>query len=117
MVNSFARKLLSLIFIAAGVVAAQSVPPRKDIPSIAKAANGAVVTIVTAANDKPIALGTGFLVSPDGVIVTNYHVIKTGNVVVVKFSDGTAVSVDGVLASDKVRDLAIIKIHGKTFRS
>jgi hypothetical protein len=138
MVKRFARKLLSLTFIVSGVASAQGVHPgltpiegtlrplshsaqsapiRKDIPSIAKAANGAIVTIVTAANDKPIALGTGFLVSPDGVIVTNYHVIKTGNVAVVKFPDGTALSVDGVLASDKVRDLAIIKIHGKTFRS
>lgn len=45
---------------------AQSTLPRKDIPSIAKAANGAIVTIVTAANDKPIAQGTGFLVSADG---------------------------------------------------
>jgi len=32
---------------------AQSTPPRKDIPAIAKAANGSVVTIITAANDKP----------------------------------------------------------------
>jgi hypothetical protein len=137
MVKRFA-KFLSLAFVVSCAASAQGVPPgltpvegtsrplshtaqsapvRKDIPSIAKAANGAIVTIVTAANDKPIALGTGFLVSPDGVIVTNYHVIKTGNVAVVKFPDGTALPVDGVLASDKVRDLAIIKIHGKTFQS
>ena len=136
MVKSFGTKLLSLIFIVSGVASAQGVPPgptpvegtlrplahsaqsapvRKDIPSIAKAANGAIVTIVTAANDKPLALGTGFLVSPDGVVVTNYHVIKTGNVAVVKFPDGTILPVDGVLATDKFRDLAIIKIHGKTF--
>ncbi len=93
----------------------QTEPPRKDIPAIAKAANGAIVTIITENNDKPIALGTGFLVSADGVIVTNYHVIETGNVAIVKFPDGTAFPVDGVLAADKVRDLAIIKIHGKTF--
>jgi hypothetical protein len=68
-------------------------------------------------DDKPIATGTGFLVRQDGVIVTNYHVIETGNVAVVKFSDGTALPVDGVLASDKLRDLAIIKIHGKNFRT
>jgi hypothetical protein len=96
---------------------AQSAPPRKDIPTIAKAAKGAIVTIVMANHDKPIAGGTGFLVSPDGVIVTNYHVIESGNVGIVKFSDGTVVPVDGVLAADKVRDLAIIKIHGKNFRT
>jgi hypothetical protein len=31
--------------------------------------------------------------------------------------DGAVLSVDGVLAADKVRDLAVIKIHGKNFRS
>jgi S1-C subfamily serine protease len=103
--------------IVAGGVATQSAPPRKDIPAIAKAANGAIVTVITAFNDRPIALGTGFLVSPDGVILTNYHVIETGNIAVVKFPGGTVLPVDGVLAADKVRDLAIIKIHGKTFRT
>jgi len=112
-----ALKLLPLFLFIPSAVAAQSVPPRKDIPSIAKAANGAIVTIITANNDKPIAQGTGFLVSADGVIVTNYHVIATGNVCIVKFPDDTAFPVDGVLAADKVRDLAIIKIHGKTFRT
>src|SRR5271163_1683427 len=90
---------------------------RKDIPSIAKAANGAIVTIVMASGDKPIATGTGFLVNTDGVILTNYHVIQEGNVAIVKLSDGTALPVDGVLAADKVRDLAVIKVHGKTFRT
>jgi hypothetical protein len=95
----------------------QLVPPRKDIPAIAKAAKGAIVTIIMGNNDKPFAQGTGFLVSADGVIVTNYHVIETGNVAIVKFSDGTTLPVDGVLAADKVRDLAVIKIHSKTFRT
>jgi hypothetical protein len=108
--------LVLMFAICAGTIQAQSALPRKDIPSIAKAANGAIVTIVTANNDKPIAMGTGFLVNSSGLIITNYHVIKNGNVAAVRFSDGTDYTVDGVLASDKVRDLAIIKIHGKTFR-
>jgi len=117
MFKGFTARLVSLIALSAGVISAQSASPRKDIPAIAKAANGAIVTIITAANDKPIAQGTGFLVSADGVIVTNYHVIETGNVAIVKFPDDTAFPVDGVLAADKVRDLAVIKIHGKTFRT
>ena len=96
---------------------AQSAPIRKGIPEIAKGAKGAIVTIVMANDDKPIARGTGFLVRSDGAIVTNYHVIATGNVAVVKFADGTILPVDGILATDKVRDLAIIKIHGKSFRT
>ena len=106
-----------LIFFNAHELVAQSVPPKKDIPTIAKSAKEAIVTIVTADNDEPIALGSGFLVSSDGAIATNYHVIASGNVALVKFVDGTVLPVDGVLASDKVRDLAIIKIHGKTFQA
>ena len=112
-----AATLPLLIGLAASIAEAQSALPKKDIPAIAKAANGAIVTIVMANGDKPIATGTGFLVSPDGVIVTNYHVIAEGNVAVVKFSDGTVLPVDGVLAADKVRDLAIIRIHGRKFRT
>jgi hypothetical protein len=117
MMNRSVISLFLLIPLVSRAAAAQSAPPKKDIPAIAKAANGAIVTIIAANNDKPIAQGTGFLVSADGVIVTNYHVIETGNVAIVKFPGDTAFPVDGVLAADKVRDLAIIKIHGKTFRT
>ena len=117
MASSITRRLLSLIFVVRAVAAAQTTPPQKDIPAIAKAANGAIVTIITAAGDKPVAQGTGFLVGADGVIVTNYHVIKEGNVAIVKFPDGSVLSVDGILAADKIRDLALIKVHGKTFRT
>ena len=58
-------KYLALVLLtgfASVEAAAQSAPARKDIPSIARAANGAIVTIIMANNDKPIARGTGFLV-------------------------------------------------------
>jgi Trypsin-like peptidase domain len=110
-------RLLFLVCLVAGVVAAQSAPPRKDIPAIAKAANGAIVSIIT--SDKgghPVAQGTGFLVSTDGRIVTNYHVIKGASSAIVKLPDGAFYDVDGVVAFDKARDLAVIKAHGQNFR-
>jgi hypothetical protein len=109
--------LLLLIFLTTGAVAAQSAPPRKDIPAIAKAANGVVASIIT--SDKgghPVAQGTGFLVSADGRIVTNYHVIKGASSAIVKLPDGAFYDVDGVVAFDKARDLAVIKAHGQNFR-
>jgi S1-C subfamily serine protease len=109
--------LLSTFVLVPIIAFAQSFSPKKDIPTIAKSASGAIVTIVMAHDDKPIARGTGFLVGSDGAIATNYHVIATGNVAAVKFADGTMLPVDGALAIDKVRDLAIIKIHGKAFPS
>jgi hypothetical protein len=106
-----------LFAVYAPATKSQSEPPRKDIPTIAKAAKGAVVTIVMANDDKPLSQGTGFLVQPDGVLLTNHHVIETGNIAAVKFPDGTVLPVDGVLAADKTRDVAAIKIHGKDFKT
>jgi len=116
--RNFIIKFLSLASLTASVVAAQSVAPRRDIPAIAKAANGAVVSIVMSDKDgKPIAQGSGFLVSKDGVIITNCHVIAEGSSALVKLPDGAFFVVDGVLAFDKARDVAVIKAHGENFRT
>ena len=99
-------------------VAVQSKPHRKDIATIAKEANGAVVSIVMSDKEgHPIAQGSGFLISKDGWVVTNYHVIKSGSSAVVKLPDGAFFPVDGIVASDKGRDVAIIKAHGNDFRT
>jgi V8-like Glu-specific endopeptidase len=111
-------RLLSVIFLIFSVVAAQSAPPRKDIPSIAKAAKGAIVSIIMSDKDgHSIAQGTGFVVSKDGRVVTNYHVIENGSSAIVKLPDGAFFIVDGVLASDNTRDVAVIKAHGENFRT
>jgi Trypsin-like peptidase domain len=112
-------KSVLLFFLVAGVVAAQSAPTtRKNIPAIAKAANGAIVSIIMSDNDRhEIAKGTGFLISKDGRIVTNYHVIENGSSAIVKLPSGAFFVVDGVLAIDKARDVAIIKAHGDNFRT
>ena len=73
--------------------------------------------IMSDKDSHPIAQGSGFLISNDGVILTNYHVIAEGSSAVVKLPDGTLYVVDGVLASDKVRDVAVIKAHGRNFRT
>ena len=54
--------------------------------------------------------------SKDGIVVTNYHVIASGDSAVVKFPDGNIFPVDGILAANKVRDLAVIKTHGRAFK-
>jgi hypothetical protein len=88
-----------------------------DIPAISREANGSIVSIVMSDKDgHPLAQGSGFLVSKNGHVVTNYHVIKNGASAVIKLPDGAFFVVDGVLASDKNRDVAIIKAHGNNFR-
>ena len=107
-----------LIGLMAALTGAQSAPSQKDIPTIVKAAKGAVVSIIVSDKDgHPVAQGSGFVISKDGRIVTNYHVIETGRSAIVKLPDGAFFVVDGVLAFDKGRDVAVIKAHGENFRT
>lgn len=107
-----------LVLLVATLGHAQSVPPRKNIPAIAKAANGAVVSIIMSdKNGQPVAQGSGFIIRKDGRIVTNYHVIAEGTSAVVKLPNGAFFAVDGVLAANKDRDIAIIKAHGENFHT
>ena len=59
--------------------------------------------------------GSGFLISPDGLIVTNRHVVEdTTATYTVVLNDGSKHNAK-VLARDTAVDLALIKIDGKNF--
>jgi len=118
MVSRIVAKVVLLCALLARIIAAQTAPPQKDIPAIAKDANGAIVSIVMSdKGGKPVTQGSGFFVSKEGLVVTNYHVISEGISAIVKLPDGGFYVVDGVLASDKARDIAVIKAHGQNFRT
>jgi S1-C subfamily serine protease len=88
--------------------------PQQTVAEVVKRSSDAVVLIVTSdSNGQETALGSGFLISADGEIVTNFHVIKDAHSAVVKLSTGAFFPVSGILASDPDRDLAILKIKGK----
>jgi serine protease Do len=55
------------------------------------------------------ALGSGFIVQPDGYIVTNNHVVERAREVSVELSDGRKFPAD-LVAADRDADLAILKI-------
>lgn len=111
-------KLFFLFFFGVSAVLGQSASSPKDIPTIAKESNGVIVSIITSDKDsRPLAQGSGFIVSKDGRIVTNYHVIKNASSAIVKLPDGAFYAVAGVIAFDKNRDIAIIKADGKNFRT
>lgn len=57
-----------------------------------------------------VGVGTGFIVSSDGHIATNLHVIAGSSSLKVKLLDGTEHLVTRVIAADEKRDLAIIAI-------
>ena len=57
--------------------------------------------------------GTGFVVSSDGIIATNFHVIGEHRDFSIRFSDGKSFRPVSILAIDRDRDLALIKIDAE----
>ncbi len=57
-------------------------------------------------------VGSGFIVSPDGYIVTNAHVVDGATEVVVKLTDRREFTAR-VVGSDKRTDIAVVKIEAK----
>lgn len=77
-------------------------------------ASPAVVRIIVRDKDfKAIARGSGFFISADGLVVTNYHVIKDAEFATVQLSNNATLFVDGVAAVDPKADLAILKVNGE----
>ncbi len=54
--------------------------------------------------------GSGFVMSPDGYIVTNEHVVSNARSIEVYFPDGSTYSAE-VVGEDRLTDLALLKIE------
>lgn len=60
------------------------------------------------------SLGSGFLVSADGKILTNHHVINEANEIIVTMGDGSHHNAR-VIGQDRITDIALLKIDGDDF--
>jgi serine protease Do len=58
------------------------------------------------------SLGSGFVIDPTGLIVTNNHVIANAEQITVTLSDDTALQAE-VIGRDPVSDLALLKVEPK----
>lgn len=56
--------------------------------------------------------GSGFIISPDGLILTNHHVVHGADEIKVRLTDNREFNAK-VLGSDAKTDIAVIKIDGK----
>jgi serine protease Do len=63
---------------------------------------------------KQMGQGSGFLISNDGYILTNNHVVADADVIKVKLSDGREFKAK-TIGTDSHSDVAVIKIEGKDF--
>ena len=54
-------------------------------------------------------VGSGFIIDPTGIIVTNWHVVDGASEITVAFSDGSTTSAT-VLSATKVGDIALLKV-------
>jgi len=59
---------------------------------------------------KRSSLGSGFVVDPQGYILTNYHVVRQADRISVKLNDGRTMDA-AVVGSDAQTDLAVVKIR------
>ncbi len=92
---------------------APKAPPAKTVEELAKTARDSVVVVRVMGRDgKQHGLGSGFVVSADGLIATNLHVIGEGRPVTVQTADGKRHAVTAVHASDRALDLAVLRIAG-----
>ncbi|WP_026486465.1 trypsin-like peptidase domain-containing protein [Caldanaerobius polysaccharolyticus] len=81
-----------------------------SVKDIAKKSNGVVTIMTFSVDEKPLAQGSGFIVSQDGKIVTNYHVIKDACSAKAVLGDGRQYEVEGIISYSENQDIAVLKL-------
>lgn len=82
----------------------------KSVETIVQEAKPSVVKVMQEGREGLDGLGTGFVVSKDGLIATNLHVIGEARRLEVEMSDGTKHEVTEITATDAHWDLALLRI-------
>lgn len=93
-------------------------PEEENLASVVSKVSPSVVSIVTQSQTRDFyygssteeGAGTGIIVSKDGYIMTNKHVIEGASTVGVILSDGTSYDDVQVLGSDPLNDVAFLRI-------
>jgi serine protease Do len=82
-----------------------------SVEELAKKVRSSIVAIRVSGRDgRQEGLGTGFVVSADGLIATNRHVLGEGRPLHVETADGKRHDVKVIHAADRKLDLAILRI-------
>lgn len=95
-------------------------PGEVDIAKVAAKVSPSVVSVLTSAQAATFGglqqtqegAGTGIIISKDGYVMTNNHVIDSADTVSVVAADGTTYDNVKVVGRDPLNDVAFIKISG-----
>lgn len=82
---------------------------QEGLSALAERSSGAVVLLqIFDLANRQVGSGSGFFVAPDRV-VSNRHVVEGAHRVVAVLADSTEVEITGLLASDDLNDLVVLK--------
>ena len=83
----------------------------ESIEELTRHIGPSIVTIRVKGRDgEELSIGTGFVLSADGQIVTNAHVIGEGRSFTIELPSGRALPVTEVESTDQTADLAVIRV-------
>ena len=102
------------LFVSASSPIAQELPSAEplDAKSLAKRIRESIVVLTQLGRDEEEeGVGTGFIVSSDGLIATSLHVVGEGRPVHVRLANGEEVEVTSVHAWDRTLDLAVLRVN------
>lgn len=104
--------LILILLSCATVVSKTEYSDRNEIQKIVQDQGRSVVCIVMYdEKGKPLSIGSGFFVSRDGMIATNYHVVEKGYGAIISTLDGKTYKDVYLLSKDKDMDIALIRVN------
>lgn len=90
----------------------------EDAATIFARVGPAVVTVLTAdSRGVEKGSGSGFVVHPDGAVVTAWHVIAGASRLRITLHDGQSREVEGILGEDERNDLVVLKVGTRNLQA
>lgn len=92
-----------------------SYPSQTSLADLVEKVSPAVVNIITTADNGETTTegqGSGFIITPKGEVVTNYHVIDGGTLIEVEFNNGERYPAK-IIGTDEETDLALLQIDSR----
>lgn len=89
----------------------------RSVEHLARMMKRSLVKITQTGRAGVEGLGTGFVVSDEGLIATNLHVIGEARPLAVELAGGEVLEVEAIHATDAKLDLAVLKVKGEGLKA